>query len=127
MDENVDVTAVGGPLAKHFSVVRLTELRPNERILDDRTPQLLLELDRPTFVTIDRDYWNRAFCHPRYCILWFELLDKQQLQLPSLLHELLRLSEFKTRAARMGKVARITHDEIEFWQFGNQEKERLEW
>lgn len=54
-----------------------------------------------------------------------EVLEpQQQNRIPNLLRQLLRLSEFKTKAARMGKVARVSEGKVEFWQVRD-EKRRL--
>jgi hypothetical protein len=57
-------------------------------------------------------------------LIYFVVPRQQQNRIPSLLRQLLRLSEFKTKAARMGKVARLSEGKVEFWQVGD-EKRRL--
>jgi hypothetical protein len=116
LDDQLDLQKILPPLAGWLTTVRLQDLRPGEHILDDRVPQLLLTLNRPTFVTIDRGFWKRRLCHPAYCILYFALdKDKQEL-LPPLLRRLLRLAEFRTRAVRMGKVARVGKKAVTYWE-----------
>lgn len=127
LDEHLHVEKVCGVLAKHFSVVRVPDLRPREHVLDDRVPAILLELDRPTLITIDQDFWNRKLCHPDYCILAFTLEDHHQPLLPDLLRALFRHSDFATRAARMGKVARVSRSHGEYWEFGKAKKLQLFW
>lgn len=105
----------------------MQELRPGEHILDDRVPEILRTLRHPTFVTIDQDFWKRDLCHPRYCILYFALREDQQRLLPNLLRALLRLPQFRTRTARMGKLARVSADHIDFWEFGKPTRTRLPW
>ena len=55
--------------------------------------------------------------NPRYCILYFALRDDQQPLLPGLLRRLLRTREFRSRAIRMGKVARISMSGVHDWRF----------
>ena len=117
LDDQLAANEVLAPFRRWFSVRRLQELRPTELILDDRVPELLLSLRQPTFVTIDRGFWNRRLCNPKYCVLYFALRDDQQEQLPGLLRELLRVPEFRTRRERMGKVARVSTHRVAFWQF----------
>jgi hypothetical protein len=117
LDEQVDLTVVLPPLKKWITVEPLAHLRPDEQILDDRVPTLLRALKQPTFVTIDQDFWHRRWCDPGYCILYFELRDKEQKLIPDLLRELFRHDEFKTRAARMGKVACVSPSGVRYWQF----------
>src|SRR5262245_12761452 len=117
LDEQLDSDRLL-PLIRRWSTAeRLRDLRPDERILDDRVPELLLTRRQPTFVTIDRDFWHRRWCNPNYCILYFALKDTEQGLVPGLLRALLRRPEFHTRAARMGKVARVSPTTIDFWQF----------
>jgi hypothetical protein len=126
-DEQLDERKVLGPLRRQFSICRIQELRPNEHILDDRIPEILLTLRKPTFITIDQGFWDRRFCNAGYSILCFALrLDQRQL-LPELLRDLLRHPEFRTRATRMGKVARIGITSVAFWQFHVRGLRRFAW
>jgi hypothetical protein len=127
LDEQLAASEVMEPLRRKHKVRRLREARPDERILDDRIPDILRRLDRPTFLTIDQGFWDRALCHPRYCILCFTLTTKQQQLLPDLVEALFRTPEFRTRAQRMGKVARISPRSIEYWQFHVPRVHHLSW
>jgi hypothetical protein len=108
-----------------ISAVRLQTLRPGEHILDDRVPEILRTLKKPTFVTIDQGFWNRRLCHPGYCILYFEFTTAEQQKLPALLRQLFRLPEFCTRAARMGKVARVEAEIVTYWEAGEKNSRRF--
>ncbi len=127
LDEQLAATELMVPLRRVFKVKRLLELRPGERVLDDRIPEILLSLDRPTFLTIDQGFWDRRLCNSGYCILCFGLRPKQQIAMPGLLRALLRRSEFRTRAGRMGKVARVTRAVIDYWQFQDARLHHLTW
>ena len=127
LDDQLDVLELLPHLSKWITARRLQTLRPGELILDDRVPEILGTLKQPTFVTIDEHFWQRHLCNPDYCILYFSLRGDQQEQLPSLLRELLRRPEFRTRAARMGKVARVSAAAIDYWQFQSHESRRIEW
>lgn len=50
--------------------------------------------------------------------MFFDLRSEEQHFLPDLLRRLLRLPEFRTRAARMGKVVRIDDKIVTYWQDG---------
>ena len=102
------------PIARWITVQRLRDLRPGEVIKDDRVPVLLRQLRQPTFVTIDMGFWNRGLRDARYCILCFPLRNDKQYELSGLLRRLLRLPEFRTKRARMGKVAQVrpTHTSL---------------
>lgn len=127
LDEQLDVQVVVPRLRRWTSVTLLRDLRPSEVILDDRIPAILLELDRPTLVTIDQDLWDRRLCHPHYGILVFALRDDEQELLTRLLRDLLKLKEFRTRSARMGKVVRIAKQHIDFFEHLTAHVMQMEW
>ena len=115
------------PLARWITVQRLRDLRPGEVIKDDRVPFLLRSLAHPTFATIDMGFWDRGLRDARYCILCFPLRNDEQYKLPELLRSLLRLPEFRAKAARMGKVVRVSLAFIEYWQLGDEHLHKLTW
>ncbi len=115
------------PIARWITVQRLRDLCPGEVIKDDRVPVLLRQLRKPTFVTIDMGFWDRGLRDARYCVLCFPLRNDEQYKLPELLRRLLRLPEFRTKTARMGKVARVNWTHIEYWQLGDEQLHRLIW
>jgi hypothetical protein len=55
------------------------------------------------------------------------LRDNQQGLLPFMLRELLKLHPFRTRGRRMGKVARIRAEGIDYWQFHQAQRMFLPW
>jgi hypothetical protein len=118
VDDQLETQFILGALDSWVGAVRLQSLRPGEHILDDRVPEILRTLKSPTFVTIDHGFWNRRLCHSDYCVLFFDLLTEEQKRIPAILRVLFRLPEFNTRAARMGKVARVDDDTVTFWEAG---------
>jgi hypothetical protein len=127
LDDQLNVGRLLPPIRKWTTAQRLGELRPHQRILDDRVPEILRTLKQPTFVTIDQDFWDRDYCHLGYCILYFALRSEEQERIPGLLRALLRRPDFRSRARRMGKVARISPSSIDYWQFQGQDLQRLAW
>jgi hypothetical protein len=117
LDDQLNLSRLLPALRPWIPVAMLRDLRPDELILDDRAPTILRTLRQPTFVTIDQDFWDRNLCQPSYCILYFGLRDQEQRLIPDLLRALLRRQEFRTRAARMCKLARVTPTTITFWQY----------
>jgi hypothetical protein len=55
------------------------------------------------------------------------LSEYQQERIPALLRKLLHLSEFKTKASRMGKVVRVSLANIKYYQLGGQKLHLLAW
>lgn len=95
LDDQLDVLKVLPCLRRWASVLRLQELRPGKHILDDRVPEILLTCHEPTFVTIDPDFWK-----------------------PKLLRQFFRHVRFRSHAQRMGKVIRLTHVGVSYWEIG---------
>ena len=118
LDDQLDLHVLLPPLEAWITAVRLQSLRPGEHILDNRVPEILRTLKTPTFVTIDQGFWNRRLCHSGYCIVYFEMATPEQTALPALLRRLFRLPEFRSRAARMGKVARVQGKVVTYWEDG---------
>jgi hypothetical protein len=115
------------PIARWTTVQRLRDLRPGEVIKDERVPVLLREASQPTFATIDMGFWKRELRDARYCILCFPLSNDEQHKLPGLLRSLLRLPEFRTKTARMGKIVQVSPTLIRYWQRGDDQLRRLTW
>ena len=91
------------------NVLFITELRPGTVIKDDTVPTLLQQQRRATFVTINAsDFWQKVSLGPNFCLVCVALPDTQADSIPLLLRRLFRHPEFRTKASRMGKVARLT-------------------
>ena len=96
----------------------ITELRPNTIIKDDAIPQLLQQQNQATFVTInERDFWRKVAISEQFCVVCLTLPDSRTNEIPDILRELFRYSEFKTKADRMGKVIRVTDKETNYYTF----------
>lgn len=127
LDDHLSAREVLTPIRRWVTAQFLRELRPGERVLDVRVPEILRTLRQPTFVTIDHGFWDRRWCHPQYAILYFALREIEQELLPGLLRALLRRPEFKTRASRMGKVARVGTTSLAWWHFQSPDLLQVDW
>lgn len=67
LDDQLSGPTVLIPLRAWATAQWLHRIRPREQILDDRVPSLLLTVRQPTFLTIDRVFWNRTFVSPQLC------------------------------------------------------------
>ncbi|HMF16051.1 MAG TPA: hypothetical protein VKE98_02540 [Gemmataceae bacterium] len=123
----MDVLRLVPQIKKWAKVERLARLRPGEHVLDERVPEILLSLSSPTFVTLDNDFWDRNLCNPGYSIVLFALQDKEQLLIPRMLRNLFRIREFQSRAARMGKIIRVSRKNIAYWEFQETDLRILPW
>lgn len=108
-------------------VVSVTTLRPNTIVKDDAIPALLQSANRATFVTINvTDFWGRVQPHQNYCIVAIVLPQERARETPDWLRRLFTLSEFKTKALRMGKVIRVDESHIKYYQ-SNRHHQSLSW
>ena len=119
LDDQLDVQKILPGLKNWASTVRLQALRPGEHVLDDRVPELLLTRRVPTFVTLDSGFWKRSLCHARYCIVFVDVDDGRQHEIPGMLRIAFRKPELATTARRLGKVIRLSAKAIWFWEIGN--------
>ena len=120
LDEQLLGRNIEAQIKKWYSgkVVYINDLRPNTIIKDDAIPELLRHQNQPTFITInEKDFWRKVQIDDRYCIVCMVITDSQVNKIPLLLRSLLRIAEFKTKSARMGKVIRIADDKISYYTF----------
>jgi hypothetical protein len=98
-------------------VCNVTDLRPDTIIKDDAIPDLLQAVSEPTFVTLNwPHFWQRSAAHEAFCLDCFTLPTRQAHQVTPLLRRLFRMAGFKSKAARMGKVARVSDQQVAYYQ-----------
>ena len=93
-------------------------------IQDDEIIPLLLALRRPTFFTLDSDFFSRRLCHTRYCLV---CVDVALYEAAAFVRRFLRHQDFDTEAKRMGTVVRLSHAGIFLWRLHVEEEARLDW
>jgi hypothetical protein len=84
----------------------------------------LLDHRHATFFTRDLDFYNRALCHSQYCLI---CLAVGQYEAAAFVRRLLRHSEFKTQAKRMGAVVRVSSAGLQVWRLHVEQEIFLEW
>ena len=94
--------------------------------MKDRTDivPLLHQLRRPTFCSRDHGFYDRALCHPGYCLVY---LDVRPNEAAAYLRRFLRHTAFRTQAQRMSKVVRVRHSGVTWWKIGSQAEHALSW
>ncbi|MDQ3011844.1 MAG: hypothetical protein M3X11_14185 [Acidobacteriota bacterium] len=94
--------------------------------LDDREQiiPLLHRLRRPTFFTRDQDFSKSGLRHPGYCLVYLDVLPGQ---VAEYIHRFLRHSSFRTQAQRMGKVVRVRHGGLSWWEAGAKAERVVSW
>ncbi|MGB8371041.1 MAG: hypothetical protein ACLPYZ_06570 [Limisphaerales bacterium] len=85
---------------------------------------LLHRLQGVTFFTQDRDFFKATLCHPAYCLVWLDVRADDDAYF---LRHFLKHSVFNTSARRMGLVARVHHDGVDFWQRNRAALRHVRW
>jgi hypothetical protein len=85
---------------------------------------LLLRFRRSTFFTLDFDFYERKFCHRRYCLVCMEV---GQHAAAAFVRRFLRHPEFDTVAKRMGKVIRLSSVQLVTWALRMEQEVVFEW
>lgn len=93
-------------------------------MLDDEILSFLRQRRRITFFTRDWDFYNRNLCHARYCLVY---LGIEKSEVASFVRRFLRHTEFNTEAQRMGRVVRVAHSGITFWQLHQELETHVDW
>ena len=122
LDENMLGLRLDQVIARWYPgrVCSITDLRPGTIIKDETIALLLQQARGATFVTTNvTDFWRRVPAHARYCIVCLALPNEQLRQLPDLLRRFLRMPEWKTKAGRMGKVARVSRRQLQYYAVGD--------
>jgi hypothetical protein len=65
-----------------------------------------------------------TFCHTRYCLV---CLAVEEHEVADFIYRFLRHPEFNTKAKRMGKVIRVSHNVIRMWRLRDNEEYELLW
>lgn len=91
---------------------------------DDEIVPLLHQLDRPTFFTLDGDFYDPRLCHEGYCLVH---LDVEEEMAADYVRRLLRYRELNTKAKRMGCVIRVLPTGLALWCIHREQESHLSW
>lgn len=91
---------------------------------DDRLIPLLHRLSRPTFFTLDVDFWDRDLRHEGYCLVY---LDVERKTVAAYVRRILRHPALNTKAKRMGTVIRAEPEGISLCRIRHESEEHLPW
>jgi hypothetical protein len=95
-----------------------------EGLKDDEIIPLLHQLNKPTFFTLDDDFFKRQLCHEQYCLVY---VDVAQYESAAFIRRTLKHQEFNTKARRMGNVVRVSHKGLTIWKLHSEEKLQVDW
>ena len=85
---------------------------------------LLHTLRRTTFFTLDFDFYKRELCHPRYCLVYLEVDQKEA---AAFARRFLRHPQFNTEAKRMYSVVRVAITGLRVWRLTKHNPIDLGW
>ena len=91
---------------------------------DESIILFLLTLRRPTFFTLDWDFFERNLRNARYCLVH---LDVRQAEAATFVRRLLRHPKFDTQAKRMGTVIRVSYSGLAVWHQHAEREAHYDW
>lgn len=95
-----------------------------EGLKDDEIISLLHQLNKPTFFTLDDDFFKPKLGHAQYCLVY---LDVAQYESAAFIRRTLKHHDFNTKAKRMGSVIRVSHKGLIVWELHAEEKVQFIW
>jgi len=117
VDEHLRYDRVTEPLRRFVTSQQIgVELSQAKGLSDEQIIPFLRSLKRRTFITIDDWFYKARLCDNAYCLIYFHLTMEQQAQIPFLLRRLFKIAGFRTVRERMGKVVRVGHEMIRYYQ-----------
>ena len=90
----------------------------------DEIIPLLHSLRHVTFFTRDHDFYHPWLRHPNYCLVYLEVKPDEA---ALFIRRFLRHPYLCTQAQRMGKVVRVHHERISFWQVRVDKQQEVAW
>lgn len=95
-----------------------------EGMKDDEIIPLLHGLNRPTFFTLDEDFFKPRLRHGQYCLIY---LDVAQYESAAFIRRTLKHPDLSTKAKRMGKVIRVSHPGLMIWELHAEDRIQFAW
>jgi hypothetical protein len=91
---------------------------------DENLLPILLALPRPTFFSLDRDFFRPDWTHRRYCLVWLDVGNREAAEF---VRRVLRHSAFDTQVKRMGTVVRVHPGGLLCWRIGQRSPQVFNW
>ena len=124
LDENVPESQRRLLRARRVSVRQIGYDLGRKGMKDEEISPLLHHLDRPTFFTLDEDFYNRRLCHEEYCLVH---LDVDEEMVADYVRRLLRQRALNSKAKRMGGVIRAFRAGLTIWRLHEEQEGHLSW
>ena len=91
---------------------------------DDEIIPFLLTFSRPTFFTLDADFYKQRLCHAGYGLVYRAVTD---FDTATFVRRVLRHPQFDTEAKRMGVVMRVSLADISVWRLHAAREAHVAW
>ena len=124
LDENIPESQRQLLLSARLSLKRIGVEAGRKGMKDREILALLHEFHRPTFFTLDADFYKRDLAHTRYCLMHLAVDEDY---VAEFIRRLLRFDPFSTHAKRMGAVIRVMPTGVSFWRSLATTEVRLRW
>lgn len=124
LDENIPVDQCEMLWLKHIHAKQIGLDAARKGIQDQEIIPLLHRLDRPTFFSLDVDFYKRTLRHDGYCLVYLDIADDDAAEY---ILQVLRHPELNSKAKRMGAVIRAEPSGLTVWRVGQDDEERLLW
>ena len=122
LDENIPDDQFGLLQRRRIHVRKIGRDVGRKGMDDDEIIPLLHRLDRPTFFSLDEDFFDPRLLHSGYCLVH---LDVDEEDVAKYVRRVLRHVELNTKAKRMGLILRVQPKIIHVWQVGEKKAKRL--
>lgn len=91
---------------------------------DENLIPVLHHLSKPTFFTLDRNFYRLDWAHSNYGLTW---LDVRRRVAAEFIWRFLKHPVFDTRAKRLGIVARVSMDGVRYWRMSERGAQSVLW
>jgi len=91
---------------------------------DENLIPLLHQLAQPTFFTHDEDFFKASLCHGHYALVYLDVTDKETAEF---VRRFLKHPAFDTQTKRLGIVARVRAEAVQFWHKGGSGLQTVAW
>src|SRR5438132_3429491 len=124
LDENIPESQRTLLRTKRVALRQIGQDLGRKGMKDDDLISLLHQLARPTFFTLDSDFYDHRLGHERYCLVY---LDVDEDMIAEYVVRLLRHRELNTKAKRLGCVIRASPTAVTLWRIHQEQELRLTW
>jgi hypothetical protein len=124
LDENVRKDQVADLRRKRISVKKIGEDIGRTGMKDREIIPLLHQLNRPTFFTLDADFYSPRLRHQGYCLVYLDVGDTE---FAAFVRRLLRHPSLNTKAKRMGLVVCVEPEGLTVWRLRKNQVQHLPW